>query len=58
MRQQKPPAVTDDEDVNNIIKLLLAQFPGCAGLSVNETCTALRVKRDKVYELINKGEPG
>src|SRR5215469_8892570 len=53
MRQRKPSAASDAvEDV-----ALPMPFEGRLGVSINETCDALNVRRDKVYELIHKGEP-
>ncbi len=45
----RPPS-DDDKDDKDI-------FEGRLGISINETCTALGLRRDKVYELIAKGEP-
>ena len=47
-RQSKAAATAEVEDV---------PFEGRLGISINETCAALNVARDKVYQLIAKGEP-
>lgn len=52
MRQRQPAAIAEVVDQS-----FLQQFQGRAGISVNETCQALGVRRDKVYDLIHKGEP-
>jgi excisionase family DNA binding protein len=49
MRQTKP---SDVEDVAIPLPL-----DGRLAVSINETCKALGVQRDKVYELIRQGEP-
>ena len=52
MRQPKPSTASDIENV-----ALAMPFEGRLALSINETCQALGVQRDKVYELIHKGAP-
>ena len=52
MRQPKPSVTSEVTDV-----AFPLPFEDRLGVSINETCQALGVKRDKVYELIHKGEP-
>jgi hypothetical protein len=53
MRQPKPSAASlvEEDEAPPI------PFEGRLGISINETCTALGLRRDKVYELIAKGGP-